>query len=114
MARGTPALVGWLALATLTMIAIFTVVILVGGLGPKGAGHKGPVGQAFDSLLHALDPGTIAEDEGRWPFLAVMLLVTLGGLFVVSALIGVIATGLDSRIEELRKGRSVVLEEDHT
>ena len=43
-----------------------------------------------------------------------MLLVTLGGLFVVSALIGVIATGLDSRIEELRKGRSVVLEEDHT
>ena len=43
-----------------------------------------------------------------------MLLVTLGGLFVVSALIGVIATGLDTRIEEMRKGRSVVLEEDHT
>lgn len=43
-----------------------------------------------------------------------MLLITIGGLFVVSSLIGVIATGLDARIEELRKGRSVVLEENHT
>ena len=72
------------------------------------------VGQGFKSLLHALDPGTVAEDSGHWPFLLVMLLITLGGLFVVSALIGVIATGLDSRIEEMRKGRSVVLEENHT
>ena len=35
-----------------------------------------------------------------------MLLVTLGGIFIVSALIGVLTTGLDARIAELRKGRS--------
>jgi Trk K+ transport system NAD-binding subunit/voltage-gated potassium channel Kch len=115
MARGTPALVGWLALVTIALIAIFTAVVLIADLAPdEGSGAPGPVGQAFQSLLHALDPGTIAEDNGHWPFLVVMLLVTLGGLFVVSALIGVIATGLDKRIEEMRKGRSVVLEEDHT
>lgn len=115
MARGTPALVGWLALVTLALIAVFTAVVLIADLAPgDGSSRSGPVGQAFDSLLHALDPGTIAGDDGHWTFLLVMLLVTLGGLFVVSALIGVIATGLDSRIEELRKGRSVVLEEDHT
>ncbi len=115
MARGTPALVGWLALATLALIALFTAIVLIGNFAPNSAGaHHGVVGQAFESLLHALDPGTIAEDEGHWPFLAVMLLVTLGGLFVVSALIGVLATGLNSRIEEMRKGRSMVLEEDHT
>jgi ion channel POLLUX/CASTOR len=115
MARGTPALVGWLALATAALIAVFTAIVLVGDLAPGGDGtHHGVVGQAFDSLTHALDPGTLAEDGGNWPFLAVMLLVTLGGLFVVSALIGVIATGLDTRIEEMRKGRSVVLEEGHT
>ncbi len=115
MARGTPALVGWLALATLALIAVFTAIVLIGNLAPNGGGtHHGVIGQAFESLLHALDPGTIAEDGGSWPFLLVMLLVTLGGLFVVSSLIGVIATGLDSRIGEMRKGRSMVLEEDHT
>ncbi len=115
MARGTPALVGWLAAVTGILIAIFTAIVLLGNLAPGNEKHRpGVVGQAFKSLLHALDPGTIAGDNGHWPFLVVMLLVTLGGLFVVSALIGVIATGLDSRIEELRKGRSVVLEEDHT
>ncbi len=115
MARGTSALVGWLALATAALIALFTAVVLIGDLAPdEGSGKAGPVGQAFKSLLHALDPGTIANDGGGWPFLVVMLLITLGGLFVVSALIGVLATGLDARIEELRKGRSVVLEDDHT
>lgn len=116
MARGTPALVGWLALATLAMIGVFTAIVLIADLAPddQDSSREGIVGQAFNSLLHALDPGTVASDTGHWPFLVVMLLVTLGGLFVVSALIGVIATGLDSRISELRKGRSVVLEEDHT
>lgn len=115
MARGTPALVGWLALATLVLIAIFTAVVLIGHFAPASEGRTpGVVGQAFKSLEHALDPGTLAEDSGHWPFLLVMLLITLGGLFVVSALIGVLATGLDSRIQEMRKGRSVVLEQDHT
>jgi hypothetical protein len=68
MARGTPALVGWLALATLVLIALFTAIVLIGHLAPSDS-HRGPVGQGFESLLHALDPGTIAEDEGRWPYL---------------------------------------------
>jgi Trk K+ transport system NAD-binding subunit len=116
MARGTPALIGWLALATLALIGFFTAVVLLADLAPGNRpGPRGAAGQAFESLLHALDPGTIANDPGgHWPFLIVMLLVTVGGLFVVSALIGVIATGLDSRIERLRKGRSVVLEDGHT
>jgi Trk K+ transport system NAD-binding subunit len=116
MARGTPALVGWLALVTVALIGVFTAVVLIAGLAPRNqeSTREGVVGQAFSSLLHALDPGTIANDGGHWPFLVMMLLVTLGGLFVVSALIGVIATGLDARIEEMRKGRSVVLEQGHT
>jgi Trk K+ transport system NAD-binding subunit len=115
MARGTPALVGWLAAVTLVLIGFFTIVVLIAGLAPDdGDGKPGVVGQTFKSLLHALDPGTVAGDTGDWPFLLMMLLVTLGGLFVVSALIGVIATGLDSKIDEMRKGRSVVLERDHT
>ena len=43
-----------------------------------------------------------------------MLVLTLAGLFIVSALIGVIAAGIDTKLAELRRGRSLVLEKDHT
>src|SRR5690242_2568466 len=112
MARGTPALVGWLAVATFALILLFSGVTLL--LGLRESDEPGFIRQLFDSALHALDPGTVAGDVGDWQFLLTMLLLTLGGLFIVSALIGVIATGLDRKIEELRKGRSFVIEREHT
>jgi voltage-gated potassium channel Kch len=65
------------------------------------------------SLMRTLDSGTMGGDAG-WGFRWVMLAVTLGGIFVVSALIGVLSSGLEGKLEELRKGRSVVIEKDHT
>jgi voltage-gated potassium channel Kch len=112
MSRGAPALVGWLALATLALIALFTAIVLIGDLAP---GDKpGVIRQVFNSFLHSIDSGTVAGDTGNWKFLLTMLLLTLGGLFIVSALIGVIATGLDNKLQELRKGRSFVIETGHT
>lgn len=112
MSRGTPALVGWLAIATFTLILLFSAITLA--LGLRKSDEPGFIRQVFDSALHALDPGTVAGDIGSWQFLLTMLLLTLGGLFIVSALIGVIATGLDRKIDELRKGRSFVIERGHT
>jgi voltage-gated potassium channel Kch len=116
MSKGTGALVAWLALATVVLIAVFTVIVLLSGLSPKNdAGHHvGLFRQLYLILLHTLDPGTIGNDVGGWTFLILMLLVTLGGIFIVSALIGVIATGLDSKLGDLRKGRSFVVESGHT
>lgn len=116
MARGTPALIGWLVLATVTLVVLFSAAVLLGNFAPKGdSGNRpGTLRQMFNSLLHAMDPGTVANDNGKWPFLVLMLLLTIGGLLIVSALIGVLATGLDRKIEDLRKGRSAVLERDHT
>jgi voltage-gated potassium channel Kch len=42
-----------------------------------------------------------------------MLAVTFGGIFVISALIGILNTGLEAKLAQLRKGRSRVLEHDH-
>jgi ion channel POLLUX/CASTOR len=116
MSRGTPALVGWLAVATLGLIVVFSVLTLLFDLAPESDDGKRPgvVRQLFNTLLHAMDAGTVAGDTGSWRFLAVMLLLTLGGIFIFSALIGVIATGLDNQIQRLRKGRSFVIERDHT
>jgi len=43
-----------------------------------------------------------------------MFFVTVGGVLFVSALIGIINNGLEDKMDELRKGRSMVLEHDHT
>src|SRR5438477_5889740 len=108
MSRGALSLVLWLVAATLAMIAFFSILVLAFRLAPKdSSGHRpGTISQLYKALLHALDTGTVAGDTGKWPFLLIMTLVTIGGILIVSALIGVISTGLDSKLQDLRKGRS--------
>jgi Trk K+ transport system NAD-binding subunit len=68
---------------------------------------------AWGALLRTLDPGTMGGDTGIG-FRIAMLLVTLFGVVLVASLIGIISNALSSRIELLRKGKSKVLEKDHT
>ncbi|WP_051549100.1 CASTOR/POLLUX-related putative ion channel [Nocardioides sp. URHA0032] len=113
MSRGTPALIAWLSVATLVLILLFTVVVTA--LRLRRGGSDGFFREMVQTLFHALDPGTVAGDaDSPWRFLLTMLLLTIAGLFIVSALIGVIAAGIDTKLADLRRGRSIVLEKDHT
>ncbi|MEU7488841.1 potassium transporter TrkA [Streptomyces sp. NPDC042319] len=113
MDRGTPALIGWLALASVVLVALVSglVVALTDEDTEKNGGWAGV---AWMSLLRTLDPGTMGGDTGRPVFLILMLAVTIGGIFIVSALIGVLTTGLEDRIRELRKGKGRLVERGHT
>src|SRR6478735_3665892 len=114
MSRGTPALIAWLCVATLALILFFTVLVAVFGLR-DGGDDRGFLRELMQNLFHALDPGTVAGDgDLQWRFLLTMLVLTIAGLFIVSALIGVIAAGIDTKLADLRRGRSIVLESDHT
>jgi voltage-gated potassium channel Kch len=66
------------------------------------------------SAMRAMDAGTVAGDTGSWSFRLTMLAITIGGIFVVSTLIGVLTSGIEGKLDELRKGRSFVVEEGHT
>ncbi|WP_067522841.1 CASTOR/POLLUX-related putative ion channel [Nocardia uniformis] len=117
MDRGTPALIGWLGLASLALITVVTVLAAL--LAPADVeGVKGGwVGVAWMSLLRTLDPGTMGGDDATVfsvPFLVLMLAVTLGGVFIVSSLIGVLVTGMEQRIAQLRKGRAPLIVAGHT
>ncbi|KPI07595.1 hypothetical protein OK074_0305 [Actinobacteria bacterium OK074] len=113
MDRGTPALIGWLAVASAALVAVVSTLVVA--LTSSDAEHNGGwPGVAWMSLLRTLDPGTMGGDTGRPVFLALMLTVTIGGIFIVSALIGVLTTGLENRIRALRKGRSRLIERGHT
>ena len=115
MSRGTGALIGGLAVVSLVIISIAALIIAIGGhlLAPEGGDPPGFVEAFWLSLMRTLDAGTMGGDAG-WGFRLMMLLVTIGGIFIVSTLIGVLSNGLEDRLEQLRKGRSVVLESEHT
>ena len=53
-------------------------------------------------------------EDGTLAALALWFVLALGGIFVVSALVGLLTSGLHRQLEELRKGRSPVIETDHT
>ncbi|MEW5827975.1 MAG: potassium transporter TrkA [Chloroflexota bacterium] len=114
MASGTPAMVGMLAFVSLVVVLLAGAIISFGGINQEGAEGRLGFGEAvWESLMRTFDAGTMGADTGTG-FRVVMLLVTIGGIFVVSALIGVLNSGLEVQLERLRKGRSQVLESDHT
>ncbi|HEU4744104.1 MAG TPA: NAD-binding protein, partial [Anaerolineales bacterium] len=115
MSRGTPAMIGMLFVFSLIIVILAGAVISATGFVQEGFdGPRLSFGEAmWESLMRTLDSGTMGGDTGTG-FRIIMLFVTLGGIFVVSALIGVLNNGIESQMERLRKGRSHVLESNHT
>lgn len=111
MASGPGALIGLLGLATIAVIVTASALIKLFGIG---SGHHTFGGQIYQTLLRAMDTGTVAGDTGRFLYVLILVFVTFSGIFLVSILIGVLTTGIEGRLESLRKGRSKVLESDHT
>ncbi|HET6596591.1 MAG TPA: NAD-binding protein [Anaerolineales bacterium] len=114
MSRGTPAMIGMLFVFSFIIVLIAGAVISVTGFVQEDFEGRLGLGEAmWESLMRTLDSGTMGGDTGTG-FRIVMLFVTLGGIFVVSALIGVLNNAIESQMERLRKGRSLVLETNHT
>jgi voltage-gated potassium channel Kch len=111
MSRGTPAMLLGLFILSILIIFLVAGLVTVTNAAPGGEGF---LQIAWMGLLRTLDSGTMGGDTGSPFFLFMMLVVTFGGVFVVSALIGIINNGLEDKMDELRKGRSMVLENDHT
>ena len=113
MSKGTIAIIGLLALVTVAFIAVIAAVVAIFRLGPEGDPEMSFSEAMWGSLMRTLDSGTMGGDAGTG-YRVLMLIVTIGGVVVVASLIGIISGAFDSKVEDLRKGRSKVLENDHT
>lgn len=111
MARGSGAMLSGLFVLSALIIFAAAALVKITNTAPEGVGF---FEVAWMSLLRTLDSGTMGGDTGNPFFLFMMLVVTFGGVFVVSALIGIINNSIEDKMDELRKGRSQVLENDHT
>ncbi|HYO61567.1 MAG TPA: hypothetical protein VEU29_06685 [Actinomycetota bacterium] len=112
LSSGTTAMVLWLTIATLVLILVVATGAAIARVSAEGSELS--FGEAlWSTLMRTLDPGTMGGDVG-WPLRIASLAATIGGILIVSSLIGLLANGISDRVAELRRGRSPVLETGHT
>ena len=102
-----------LGLATVVFVFAIALLVVVFNAFPEDARGGDFWDVVWGNLMRTLDPGTMGADSG-WGFRILMLVVTIGGLIIVASLIGIVSGGFDDKMAQLRKGRSRVLEKDHT
>lgn len=112
LSSGTTAMILWLTAATFVLILVVATGAAVAEV--RAEGSELSFGEAlWSTLMRTLDPGTMGGDVG-WPLRIASLAATIGGILIVSSLIGLLASGISDRVAELRRGRSPVLENGHT
>jgi ion channel POLLUX/CASTOR len=110
MSRGTLSLIGFLAIISLTLIIVFTVILWLIDLLPG----KGFTEILWLNIFKTLNTGTLSGAEpGQINFL-LSFLIALASIFITSLLIGLLTAGIQQKIWSLRQGRSKVIESDHT
>jgi hypothetical protein len=110
LSRGSAAAIGW-------VVWIAVLLAVAGGLvfwalGIEFDGRTGPVESFWQAFLIAIGAGGIV-DTG-WVARVSTFFFVFAGVFLTGSLIGVLVAAVTKRLDELRRGRSRVLERDHT
>lgn len=108
MSKGTVAMIGWLALVTAIVTLLVSLIVWLFGIASEASFGD----QLWAYLMLTLDADAMTSDP--WLTRLAGLSITFTGVFVTSILVGLLATGIDSKISDLRKGRSKVIETGHT
>lgn len=111
-ARGTSTLLLLLGVSVLLLLLI--LVVLMWTLGESaGVGSNG-IDDLWTLFVYTFDPTGVPYSEGSWTYKMIMLTASIGGVFILSTLVGILSTGFAESLATLRKGKSVVAETNHT
>ena len=113
ISRGTLPIIAWLGAAVLGVIVLGAFIITVFRADIADETDPGFFESMWQTMVRVLDGGTFTGDSG-WGLRLLTLVVTLFGITVAALLIGLIATAIAEKVEDLRRGRSPVIESDHT
>ena len=113
ISRGTLPVIAWLGLGVLGVIVVGALIITIFGTAFGGQSDDGFAESLWQTMLRVIDGGTFAGDNG-WGVRLLAFVITLFGITVAALLIGLISTAIGEKVEELRRGRSPVIESDHT
>ena len=108
MSKGTISIIRLMSVVVLSIVVFVSVLIFLFKL-------KDSFFSAFwDSLASTINAYMPNVEEDRLGYVVLNTVTAIVGLLFTSVLIGVISSGIEERISDLRKGNSIVLEEGHT
>ncbi|MEV3854005.1 NAD-binding lipoprotein [Streptomyces sp. NPDC050095] len=110
MARGTPALIGWL-----TVVCLVIVIPASAALVWADRNTPTTIGNQFIAIWKNVgNTFKLGGAVGTPMYVVLSVLLALVALFFASTLVGLITTGVNRKIMALRLGKSMVLEDAHT
>jgi ion channel POLLUX/CASTOR len=114
MSQGAGALIGWLALCAGASVLVITILANIIDPRQIGGVSRGPFWpQVWGNIVATFDLRP-ADVDGHAPYLFLRFVMALLYVFVAGALISLLTAGFGRRMEDLRRGRSLVVERDHT
>lgn len=110
LSRGSAAAIGW-------VVALAVLLAILGGisfwaLDVDFGGRSGPLESFWQAFLIAIGTGDVIDLGWRARIISFVFL--FAGVFLTGSLIGVLVAAVNKRLDELRRGRSRVLEKGHT
>lgn len=112
LTKGVSLILVWLGIGTLALILVVALIEWFLEIGPDDEAvpyHE----SAWLAMTRLLDPGTFGSDTGA-RFRVMMLVVTLIGILFLAVIIGLVSNSIDRKLDNLRQGRSRVVETGHT
>ena len=111
ISKGPFALIGTLLAVSMIVISIFSIFVFLTNSSPHSENFLIIIWQ---TLMRTIDPGVITTDQGHILFMSSMFMITIFGIFLISSIIGIVTTSLDSKIDSIRRGKSKIIEQEHT
>ncbi len=108
LSKGTIALV--LSLFLAIIVVVFVIGIIIYLIDTNAA--FGTV--IWASFMQTLDPGNLSGQTGSFLYMVFMTIATIVGIFITSLFISFILNGFQTKLENLSRGRSKVIETNHT
>ena len=97
----------------LTLLGLSFGLIFLGGVLLSVSTGDPLSSSAWVSWTYVADPGTHADAEGFMERAAAFF-ITLGGMLIFALMIGIISEEIGEKVDELKQGRSRVIESDHS
>jgi ion channel POLLUX/CASTOR len=100
LGSGSQSLLVWLLLLSFLFVLSISILTWVSGI----SSHQSFGGLFWDLSMRALTPWEIEASMGSLPYLLVLLLLTLFGIFVLSILISFLSAIIDARVKRIAHG----------
>ena len=94
--------------------SVMLAVIIAGLIILFGFSEEGETASVFwDSIATVINAWMPSFEDGSPGYLVLMSVVAIAGVLFTSVLIGIITSAIEEKIDNLKRGNSLVLEKDH-